>query len=181
MEIGIDIKALSLSRSTISVLRNIARYDLIVFTSKNAQNFFKRALSRLQIKLPRSSGIVRVGPRNDLLKLAVRGKRILFPRSALAPHDIIRGLRSKGCSVRVITLYTAHGTKLSKKQRQLILSGNIERLYFKSPSGVRGLLQQMRGRNKKLVLSILAECLGKTTASAAKAEGFKKVVVAGIL
>ena len=113
-EARITLARLPLSPQAVRALRKLEQYDLIVFTSKNARRFFMQALRECRISLPKKSRIVQVGPRTDLLKLPVKNKRILFPRSAIAPYDIVRQLRARGASVRVIPLYTARGAALSR-------------------------------------------------------------------
>ena len=180
-EARITLARLPLSPQAVRALRKLKQYDLIVFTSKNARRFFMQALRERRISLPKKSRIVQVGPRTDLLKLPVKNKRILFPRSAIAPYDIVRQLRARGASVRVIPLYTARGAPLSRAKKEELLQGKIKKLYFRSPSGITGLLKQFRGSKKKTILAIPAHCIGETTARAARAAGFKKVFAKGIL
>ena len=141
LEAKIVLERLPLSRKSVQALRMLPRYDIIAFTSKNARKFFEQELHRRHIASPKSGQIVTVGPRNELLKLHVRDKRILFPRSALAPHDIVRRMRARGAIVRPLSLYTAHGVPLSLAQKKSLLPGKIRQLYVKSPSGIDGLLR----------------------------------------
>ncbi len=167
-----------ITTSPLSVrLPKLERYDLIVFTSKNAQKFFTLALHKYKTKIPKHARVVRVGPRAELLKLELKNKKILFPRSDLAPFAIIRQLRARGAQVRVLPLYTTDAVLLTKKQKESLLEGAYRELYFKSPSGVTGFLQQFNRIQQKQLLSIPALCIGTTTASAAKAAGFKKVSI----
>jgi uroporphyrinogen-III synthase len=176
LEVRVVVKRLPLSPTSVGALRHLERYDVIVFTSKYARAFFEQELQRRGISLPRDR-VIQVGPRNDLLKKALKGKRILFPRSALAPPEIIRKLRAMRSIVHVIPLYTAEGKPLSSVEKKRLQQGSIEQLYFKSPSGISGFLSQFRGRERTAVLSIPARCIGETTASAARKSGFKKVFI----
>ena len=181
LDVQIVLKRLPLSRVSVSALRNIDRYDLIVLTSKNAARFFLQELRGRKIPPPPKQRIVIVGPRNDLLKLRVRGKRILFPRSAIAPYDIIHKLRARGAVVYPLLLYTTKGTMLSSRQKKSILNGEVSKLSFRSPSAILGLARQFRGKERLAVLSLPAICIGKTTARAARETGFKKVTLGRIL
>jgi uroporphyrinogen-III synthase len=181
LEIRIKTTRIPLSHTSIQALRNLDRYDLIVFTSKNARKFFAQELTERHIALSRRIRIIQVGPRNDLLKFSLKDRWILFPRSALAPYDIVRHLRARDAVVRVIPLYTAHSIPLSRKHKESILRGEIGALYFKSPSGVTGLLRQFRKKERRIVQNIPVQCIGKTTATAARAAGFKRVSVKGVL
>lgn len=176
-EARITLVPLPLSRASIDALRHLGRYDVIVFTSKHAQTYFEKELLRCRIALPDRSRIIRVGPRNHLLKLALKGKRILFPRSGAAPFDTIRKLRKIGSRVRVIPLYLPKGVPLTSVQKANLQNGKTKQLYFKSPSGIAGLLKQCHGRLRKAALSIPARCIGDTTAQAARKAGFKRVFI----
>lgn len=173
---GITLRRIPLSRASVDALRHIDRYDSVVCTSKHAVSFFEEELRRRRFAPPRSR-IVRVGPRNDLLKLDFKGKRILFPRSSLAPFDVVRALRRKGAVVRVIPLYEPKGVPLSRAQKANLLNGTTKQLYFKSPSGIHSLLKQYRGPHRNMVLALPARCIGATTAQAARKAGFKRVFI----
>jgi uroporphyrinogen-III synthase len=173
-EVRVALERLPLSRSSAKALRHLERYDTLVFTSKNAEAFFKKELRR---KVPAHLRVIRVGPRNDLLKFDFKGTHILFPRSELAPSDIVRKLRRKGAVVRVVLLYVPKVAPLSRSQREQLSSGATEQLYFKSPSGIHGLLRQFRGVRRAAILSIRARCIGETTAAAARKAGFKRVFI----
>ncbi len=177
LTVQIAVRRLPLSGASLKALRQASQYDYVVFTSKNARTIFTQELAERRIALPRHSRIIQVGPRADLLKAKLAGKRILFPRSAVAPHDIVRRLRSKGAVVRVVPLYTTNGVPLSCREHESLLSGRIKQFYFKSPSGVLGLLWQLRGHGRQVVLATPARCIGATTAAAARKAGFKKVFI----
>jgi uroporphyrinogen-III synthase len=176
LEVRVVVKPLPLSRTAVNALLHIERYNVIIFTSKHARTFFERELRKRAISLPRDR-VIQVGPRNDLLKKALTGKRILFPRSALAPSDVIRKLRAIRSIVHVIPLYTAEGEPLSRAEKKRLQQGGVQQLYFKSPSGVHGLIRQFRGSVRRHILSIPARCIGETTAAAARKAGFKKVFI----
>lgn len=180
LEIGVKTRRIPLSYRSVQALRNLGRYDLVVFTSKNAREFFSQALRQYRIKSPMHRQIVQVGPRADLLRLSLRGRRILFPRSALAPYDIVKKMRARGAIVRVVQLYTAHGIAISTMQKKSLLGGKIQKLYFKSPSGIDGLLHQLPRSEHKIAFAIHAICIGETTAQAARKAGFKHVTIKNV-
>jgi uroporphyrinogen-III synthase len=173
-EVSVEIVPLPISASALQILKRAASYDHVVFTSKNAQEVFEKTLRKLRAPID-SKKYLRVGPRYDLLKLDLRGKRILFPRSALAPYDVIHKLRARGVVVRTATLYTALGTKLSTVEKKYLLAGRFDQLYFKSPSGINGFLRQFSSRERSTIKNISTICIGPTTAQAAKKAGFKKI------
>jgi uroporphyrinogen-III synthase len=177
-EVSVEIVPLRLSPSAIRILKQADSYDRIVFTSKNAQEVFDQTLHKLRVAID-SKKYIRVGPREDLLKLDLCGKRILFPRSALAPFDVIRKLRARGTVVQAVALYTARGTKLSQADKKALLAGKYDTLYFKSPSGIDGFLRQFSSRERSAIKNISTICIGPTTAQAAKKAGFRKIKASG--
>lgn len=177
LKVQVAVRRLPLSHASAKALRTAASYDHVVFTSKNARKFFSQELKARRIAAPAPARIIQVGPRADLLKFNFAGKRVLFPRSAIAPHDIVRRLRAKGVVVRVVPLYTTHGVPLARAQKNALARGLIRQIYFASPSGVAGLLGQLRGRSRAAVLALPARCIGKTTAQAARSTGFKRVFI----
>lgn len=177
IRVKVKLNRIPLFHASISALRDLDRYDHVVFTSKNARKFFGQTLKESQITFPYRNRIIQVGQRSDLLKFSFKNKRILFPRSTVAPYDIVRRLRRKGAVVRVIPLYTASGVPLSDAQKNFLLKKKVSQLYFKSPSGVKGLLRQLRSKNRKMLLAIPARCIGRTTALTAKKAGFKQVFI----
>lgn len=179
-EANIELERLPLTTAAALALQHVDRYDLVVFTSKNAKRFFDDILRERRIAPPSAARIRIVGPRNDLLKLAARDKRILFPRSSVAPFDIVRKLRARGASVRALALYTTRGAVLQKIEKEKLLRGDYAALYFKSPSGVQGFLRQFTPPQRRMLQLIPARCIGPTTAKAAREAGFAKVVRADI-
>lgn len=180
LEIQVAVRRLPLSRASIVALRNLNRYDLVVCTSKNARKFFMQALQECRVQLARHTPIVQVGPRRDLLQFPIDNARILFPRSAIAPYDIVRQIRARGATVRVIPLYTTDSVPISRPQKESLLRGEVARLAFKSPSGVQGLIRQLGRKEREVVCHIKAECIGTTTARAAREAGFKKISIKSV-
>ncbi|HVO28496.1 MAG TPA: uroporphyrinogen-III synthase [Candidatus Paceibacterota bacterium] len=179
LEIRVKTKRIPLSRASIQALRDIDRYDLVVFTSRHARKFFTQALRQYAAQPPLPGRVVQVGPRADLLKLPLDSKRVLFPRSAAAPYDIVRKMRRRGAVVRVVRLYTPYRTTLSPAQKRSLLAGAVEKICFRSPSGINGLLDQVPHSQRKTIFAVRTFCIGETTARAARAAGFQQVSVKG--
>jgi uroporphyrinogen-III synthase len=174
-QVRIKVYKLKLSKSSIKALYALEWYDLVVFTSKHAKEFFMQELHERQYKTPNAKQMKIVGPRHDLLKFSIAGKRILFPRSAIAPHDIIKKLRARGAIVRVLALYTTQGVTLTKQEKNDLLQHAYVKLYFRSPSGVQGFMQQFSLTERRALQQIPARCIGPMTAKAARAAGFVSV------
>lgn len=179
LKVQVEIRRIPLSRASINAIQNLDSFDFVVFTSKNARMLFRQVLMEERIKI--SVPFISVGPRHDLLNFDFNLKRILFPRSSIAPTDIIRKLRARGATVRVIPLYMTSGAALSQKDKNALENGAVTKLYFRSASGVSGLLSQLRGKLRKKVLHLPAECIGKTTAAYARRIGFRHVSIVGVL
>jgi uroporphyrinogen-III synthase len=204
LEIRIRVTRQKLSRSASQALTHIGRYDWILFTSKNAVTFFAQEFRRRHSTLPLAARIAAVGPETaralrtagfpvhiipkrftvrDMLKAIgnVKGLRILFPRSAIAPHAAIRALRRRGARVSVVPLYTATAMPLSHVVKRGLLAGSYAQLTFKSPSGVHGLLRQLNSREKQVVRKIPVQCIGPTTVRTARTAGFREVSLTEVL
>jgi len=202
LEIRIRVTPTKLSHTASQTLAHIERYDWILFTSKNAVTFFSKETHRR--KIPQTVRIAAVGPEtakalrakkypvhivpkkfavSEMIKSigSLRGQRILSPRSAIAPHDAIQALRKRGARVSVVPLYTTEPVLLSQTTKHALLRGMYTRLIFKSPSGVHGLMKQLSGKEKEIVRKIGAQCIGLTTAQAAKEAGFKDISTKAVL
>jgi uroporphyrinogen III methyltransferase / synthase len=197
------IKEQKLSAAAKAALRELAKYDWIIFTSKHAVQFFIKALWDGRIKLPapvKMPRIAAVGPgtaraaarahlRVDVtpkrfsgtdlvvklgtMKKALSGKRILFPRSAIAPKETIEALRGQGAQVTLLPLYTVVTAKVPARLMAPVEKSAVDYVIFLSPSGINGFIKNVR--NKKLALAIPAICIGPTSAAAARTAGFKKI------
>jgi len=198
LEIRVSVTELKLSQRSMRALAHLDSYDWILFTSKHAVRFFGGQLRARRIPLPRAARIAAVGPttaaslhalglpvhlvperytlRDLIRKLGrVTGARIVFPRSAIAPDDMVKTLRARGARVTVVPVYTTAASPLARTTRRALLRGAYARIMFRSPSGVRGLLQQLTADERKVVRRIPAQCIGPTTARAARAGGFEEV------
>ncbi len=200
LEIHIQVVRENLSPRTVHILARIEKYDWIFFTSKNAVITFAQELKERQIAMPLSPNIAAVGPATAQtlrrLKLSVHSipKRftshdlirsigsiadmcILFPRSAIANYDVVRELRARGARVSAISLYTSVVKPLPKTTLRALLTGTYTQIIFKSPSAVHGLIKQLSKKERLTVLKISAQCIGPTTARAARSVGFTRVFV----
>jgi len=168
---------LPLSKRSRTILRNAASYDHIIFTSPHALHFFIEAGGKLGTK---TTAVGRVTG-DTVKKLGqLRGKKILLPRSAIAVPDLPRLLRKQGARVTTVPLYTTRAiNKHSRALEKLLIQGRIGVFTFTSPSTVAGLSKRIK--KSILVSTVLflpAVCIGPRTARAARALGFRKVIVA---
>ena len=201
-ETKVQTKALPISSSAKRAIQAWQTYDWVLFTSKNAVHYFMMQygkhtiVSKVHSHTSIVSSVAAVGPETAAtLRTAgfivtiiskeqtvknmvdmlgdVQGKRILFPRSQIAPREIIMDLRRAGALVRVVALYTSLPVILTDIQRQRLLVGWYERISFTSPSGVHSLMNQFTKPQLKRIQTIPALCIGPTTKKAAQLAGFR--------
>lgn len=200
LEIQVDTKPEKLTEHSLHVFSELKTYDWILFTSKHAVTFFDTVLKNLNIPFPQNVHVGAVGsitasvlvtlgypvhiipstPNSASLAEAlgvVSGMRILLPRSAIAPSDIIETLQKKGAYVETIALYTTVPHLLSVETKQLLIAGAYTSLIFKSPSGIAGLRSQFSVQEWHTIQKIHCVCIGKTTAKAASEHGFTHVAI----
>lgn len=176
-EAKIKLRRLPLGARDIRALKNLKLFDALICTSKNAEIFFKQELRARKLNIPAHVKIIRVGPRKDLLKFNFKNKKILFPRSAKAPADIIKQLRARGAQVTALKLYEPLPVPLKSTERRALVSGDVKEIYFKSSSAIESVLGQLSAPEGRIIKSIAAVCIGTTTAAAARKAGFSKVKV----
>lgn len=208
LEVRVQVTRRILSPAAAATLKRLNHYEWLLFTSARAVTFFARELRERQIPRPNpfpyGPRIAAVGPvtaqalHNHKFPVAlvperftaeqlirslgtVRGARILFPRSIIAPAVVVSQLRREGARVTMLPLYTASAMRLQPATKCALLAGAYQELIFKSPSGVKGLLMQLTKREQIQIRSLHARCIGPTTAGAARALGFKNVFVQGIV
>lgn len=200
LEIQIQVHPKKLSSASEHALTELNSYNWILFTSGHAVTYFIEALKKRCIPLPSHPRIGAVGDvTGDILTKAgltvhlipqiftvtslinrlqkKKGLRVLFPRSAIAPHDVVRTLRAQGATVRTIPLYTTTVVPLTKEEKQALIANKFSSLRFKSPSGVRGLRAQLSRVEWNIVKNIPTECIGPTTAREAQRIGFAHVAI----
>jgi uroporphyrinogen III methyltransferase/synthase len=187
-----------LSRAASRALDAVSEYDWVLFTSKNAVTFFVQEVRKRKIQVSNAVRIAAVGPETaaalraagfsadviperftvrDMVKSlgSLKGKRVLFPRSAVAPQEPIQILRAQGARVNVVPLYYPVAVTLSQSTRRELVDCGYSHLEFKSPSGITGFMRQLSAGEKAVVRTIPALCIGPTTAKAAKEAGFRHV------
>lgn len=201
----IRIKKKALDAASIAALKDIESYDYLLVTSPHAAEFFGDALRDLWIRKPLGMKVAAVGsstaralsaigfaphiiPRgsgvNALVRELkdVRGKKILFPRSASAPQEAIDTLRAGGAIVTPVTLYTTTPLAAGKKVFENAFKDaatDIAYVIFMSPSGVEGFAKNLHGNIlKEHVLALRALAIGPTTAAAVKYAGFQHITIA---
>jgi uroporphyrinogen-III synthase len=175
-------------------------FSWLVLTSVNTVD----ALGQRGIVIPSSARVAAVGPHTahavrDQLGVEVTftptrataadlahtlpvapGDRVLLPTSAIAGNEVARILTNRQASP---TTVVAHDTAVGSggiDLRAAVELGEVDALTFASPSAVRGLLARFSaaGGPPWRHFDLPAVCIGETTAKAAAAVGFTRIVTA---
>jgi uroporphyrinogen III methyltransferase/synthase len=108
----------------------------------------------------------------------IRGKRVLLPRSEIAPDEIIKRLTGLGAEVKQVSAYTVTLAKEGiSKGKQLLLEGKMDIVTFTSSSTVRNLVSLL-GEDRYVLDKTKIACIGPVTADAAAELGLKVDIVA---
>lgn len=101
-------------------------------------------------------------------ELPVEGEGpVLFPASALARDELVKGLAARGISTEQVSTYTTVGATWDEEAQALAQQAAV--VSFGSPSAVNVWAERVG-------TSAVAACIGKTSADAAKEAGFARVV-----
>ena len=164
-------------------------FDWVIFLSANAVRSFLE-LTNHQIGLLRSSKLCAVGPKtasaieNFNLKVAkiprkfnangvlkalgkVRDRRILIPRAAGAPDELVSALRRRGAKVTELPVYKAEWQPLAKEVKDRILRG-IDGLAVTSSDINQSFLMNFRTEELRLIDSFTTFSIGPKTTSMLK-------------
>lgn len=187
-------------------LKNIARYDWLIFTSVNGvEAMWKRmakrkvrvaALRRLKVaaigpatkaEVERRGLAVEVMPHEYIaesvvwaLRRKVRGKRVLLVRARVARDVIPRELRRAGARVDVVEAYQTELPKGSAVRLKAVLSsgrGRPDYITFTSSSTAQNLVALLGGRAEQLRGVRLAS-IGPVTSATLRKLGLKPAVEA---
>ncbi len=189
------------------VAADLAKFDLVVFTSANAVRHFVRALAEAGA----SAGALRarvvcVGPATaraaaevglagvtmpgrrfdaegvlDLLRetTTLAGLRVLLPRAASAREVLPQGLREAGAEVTAVAVYrTAAATLDLVDLRRRLLQREFDALTFTSPSTVRHFFEALDEAAREATRNSVVAAIGAVTAGALRAAGRPADVVA---
>jgi len=189
-----------LSMASKRALADIETYDFLFFTSVQAVQYFctvyrkkiakpfprVAAVGPATAKACRAAGMkVSFVPKQftvaDLVQVvpSIEGKRILFPRSNIAPREVISTMRKKGAYVQTIPLYSTTRVLIPQKKLETTLNKRNDCITFMSNSSVQSFSAALRSAAlKKRGYALPAVCIGPRTADGARKAGFTTVVVA---
>jgi uroporphyrinogen III methyltransferase/synthase len=111
-----------------------------------------------------------------LLRDRVSGKRLLYPRAALARDLIPKGLRAAGAEVIAPVAYTSTVPDDAADGLQLALQEGLDLLTFTASSTVRNLVNLLDSRSLAKARLVPAASIGPLTSKTARESGFNVVV-----
>jgi len=179
-------------------IRNLDRYEWVIFTSVHGVRFFLKRMVALgfNIETLRDVKVVAIGPAtatafertgkkvdytpdeylserilNGLGE--VSGRRVLLPRADIASRKLPETLRARGALVDEVIAYRTIVPRGSTSERlKSILRGGVDLVTFTSPSTVRNLIQILGNDDSQgLLRNIKVICIGPVTAAAARELG----------
>jgi len=175
-------------------LRDLSRYDWIVFTSAKGVAVFAEALQEIGIAFPparlaaigpeTAAALREVGRRADLVPAEFvaesladalpPGGRVLLPRAAGARDALPDRLRQRGAAVDVIELYRAVAPPGLRADLAAALSG-VDVVTFTSSSTVRHFIDAI---GRELPSRVRVACIGPITAATARDAGLPVAIIA---
>lgn len=198
----IEIRAIENNAELDSVLRNLTKYDWVVFTSVNAVNVFfslpPTPLAKMQgVKVaaigPKTAAALRAHNTepdfipDEYIAEAIlsglgdpRGKWVLLPRAEIARKELPEAIVNAGGFAHEIVVYRTLPAEVDIEGLNALNSG-VDVVTFTSASIVENFVAMLR-QNKLNPLNLpknpLFACIGPITEQAARREGMTNLVVA---
>ncbi len=184
-------------------LKNISKYDWLIFSSVHGIQFFFERLKVLKLDI-RSLGKIRLAtvgaesaralekyflkvekiPKEfNSIKLAesfskkdLNGKKVLIPQAKEGEKEWLEILKQKGAQLKVVTAYQTRVPKSSKEKIKNLEANSIHLLTFASSSAVRNFCELLSKDQRKKFLEIPALCIGPATLKTAQDLGFQTLL-----
>lgn len=107
------------------------------------------------------------------------GDRVLLARADAADPALPAGLRDRGAVVdEVVAYHTVEAPEASRRPARAAIRSGVSAITFASGSAVRGLLALLTPAEREIARRTPACCIGPSTAAAARAAGFERVLEA---
>ncbi|MCX5769761.1 MAG: uroporphyrinogen-III C-methyltransferase [Candidatus Hydrogenedentes bacterium] len=188
-------------------VRDLGKFDWLIFTSANALRPLTHALVSQHLDARAFAGVkvaaigpgtarevVQMGIFPDLIperfvaealleELAktqpIKGQSFLIPRSEIARPDLVDGLRSRGGEVREVVAYKTLPEPLPDDLADRLDRGEIDLVTFTSSSTVTNFLAALpEDRRSELAKKVKAASIGPVTSDTLKANGIEIVLEA---
>ncbi|HVO84742.1 MAG TPA: uroporphyrinogen-III C-methyltransferase [Syntrophobacteria bacterium] len=187
-------------------LKNIGRYQWVIFTSVNGVRFLFQRLQALgeDVRALRGIRLGAIGPKTaaaleerglrlDLVpseyraeaviealgEAEIRGRRFLLPRAAKAREVLPERLVEMGGEVEVVTAYeTVRPSEKAEEVRRLLREGAIHCVTFTSSSTVENFIAMVGDdRLPSLLAKAVVACIGPITAETARQHGLTVEII----
>jgi uroporphyrinogen III methyltransferase/synthase len=202
IEITDPINSLPLDES----IRNLTKYDWVIFTSVQGVRSFVNRMAKLKISSEilndvkiaaigsaTAGALELAGKKADFIPNAflteriaadlgdVRGRFILLPRANIASKELPLMLKQRGAIVEEVTAYrTLIPPQLTPDLLIGILESGIDLVTFTSPSTVQNFVQVLNQKKyaERLLKNLKAACIGPVTGKVAEQLGIHVSVIA---
>jgi uroporphyrinogen III methyltransferase/synthase len=194
-----------LNDETLTKLKELPKYDWLVFTSENGVIAFFSALAKLDLDLRfianQKVAVIGPGTESALKKyfikpdlrpekdytqegllsafssVELKGKRILLLRAKVAREVLPRGLAELGANVEILPIYETKLPEESKEKLVSILRQGVDVITFTSSSTVENFFKLLEGTEVKLS-KVLFAVIGPITANTLRQYGFEPEIIA---
>ena len=186
------------------VVSRVEDFDIAAFTSVNAVDAFFSRLGVLGLDARALGGVTvaaigpataaaleRQGVRADFAPReyttaalaqtmpGVEGKRVLLPRSAIAPADLLELLAARGARVEQVHVYdTVTPGETATRARELLEGRRVDVVTFTSSSTVDNLVEALGGDAVRLLQETTLASIGPVTTRTAEKHGLHVAVTA---
>lgn len=194
---AIAVKPIEENKELDNAIKEIGKYQWLVFTSVNGVDAFFERLSRLKLDARALKGvkIAAIGPAtgdclaargliadyvpaeftsrgllDGLKNKSISGQRFLLPRADIADKELVDGLQAMGAVIEDIPAYqTVPATEAIARAREMLLEHKIDLITFTSSSTVTNLVDAFQGGKVELNGAKVAAIGAKTAETAQKA------------
>jgi uroporphyrinogen-III synthase len=205
----IKIDAVEETKELRAKVKDIASYQWIVFTSKNAVTYFFDLLQIMTKKhaLPKHMKVAAIGSKTkkvletlgvhvhfvpsafegdvfaqELTEHIRKGERVLFPKGNLARSSITKTMQEHHLDVTDLIVYeTQHNNDSQEELRAVLSAKQVDILTFSSPSTVYAFVSLLEGIEwVEWLKDVQIACIGPITARAAIASGLTPTIVPAV-
>jgi uroporphyrinogen III methyltransferase/synthase len=179
-------------------LKNLHSYHWLVFTSVTGVEFFARRMKKLSLNIPweglPSVAAIGKSTARGLFKLGITtsftpssfltqrladelpyalGKRVLLLRADIADPVMSKRLRRRGFEVTEFPIYRTEHTEGGVDRRL----DDVDLIVFASPSAVKGFCRKLTASKLEKLRETRVASIGPVTATAARENGFNRIVM----
>lgn len=197
----IEISAAPVTTEIKNVLKNLNKFQWIVFTSKNGVSMFFKTIAELGIEFSGNLKTAVIGEKTgieiqkqipsvtyisntrcsekfakELRNLIVAGDNILLVLGQLAGNNLETELSDIANVCRINIYQTTKPVNIDKNILQQVKENNFDLLVFSSPSAFANFIGELDNQNPKLDLKIVS--IGNTTTQTMLDNGYKPLITA---